>query len=126
MKHRKNWEDLANSIVISAYEDLVSGVSGILKLEKNDFYRIRERRLFNGERMIRNSLDFFNGSWYKTLTSLPASIFIKKAYEKLNEISTQCDYEGRTLLELKTLNKLCGMTVEINDGHITGLTFEEA
>ena len=34
MKYRENWENLANAVVVLAYEDLVNGIEAILKLKK--------------------------------------------------------------------------------------------
>lgn len=34
-------------------------------------------------------------------------------------------YDVMTLNELLRLYECCGMTVEVNNGHVTGLSFEE-
>ena len=152
MKEQRAWEDLANTIIEKAYYDYILAGELILRADERD-QKNYERTLIAGEKMAYDTLSFFKGQWYKSLTSLDYKVLQKNARKeilklisqyKLNEtkiallhkwfnlnqteILSNMSKEQMnifTIGELLHLYEKAGVTVEINDGKITRFIHRE-
>lgn len=73
-----SYSNLANAIIKQAYMDLVWSMRMTAPFSSGDYKATYEK---GKKRRIRDDCnEFFNGDWYKTLTTLDPAIFYERAY----------------------------------------------